>query len=455
MKKINKIISLLLLVALLAGCGDTSGETSAPATETTEVTTEATTEATEPTQIVTVPTEPVVEGPEADFEILGNDPMDIVYEYGLVDQLVYECRQLGVQVTTEGYTPVQVYNDWEEDLSKVVHDQREILVGLTNRKASIDLAETLEDNQFAVKVTENQILITGKDQMATHYAIRYFRDEVLTAATIKTGKGTYQIPTVEYVGTVPDMTLAELIATGENIVQICTEVGRLDGITGFNRVEGGCSDGTYIYQSHDTPDLSQVIISKTEIATMKRVAVSEPMDVATADDMTYYNGELFLTKPGNESVPTVAVVDAETLTFKEFRDFTGEYAVGSVHYEPTREQFASRVNGTNIGIYDKDMNFIKLVSPGNVMDMTGQGCVADENYVYQNWWDELRREAVHDAITICDWEGNFLAHTTAYWDNSMADMEPKTVYMINGELYGMWIDWAQGMFVYKIDFALA
>ena len=100
MKKINQIISLMLLAALLTGCGDTPGETSASTTQIPE-TTEATAEATEPNQAVTVPTEPVVEGPEADFEILGNDPMDIVYEYGLVDQLVYECRQLGVQVYTD------------------------------------------------------------------------------------------------------------------------------------------------------------------------------------------------------------------------------------------------------------------------------------------------------------------------------------------------------------------
>lgn len=443
MKKFKQVISLLLLTGLLAGCTSQ--------VEPTDGTTQA---STTPTQATVPTTQPVP--PENGFELLGGEPVSIVYEYGVVDQLVYECKQLGVQITTEGYEPISVYNDWEEDEDKVVHDAKEILVGNTNRKASRELVQSLEDGSFAVKTTENQILLAGKDQMATHYAIRYFRDEVLKSPQRYSAEGTYQIPTVDYVGQVPDMTLEEMAATGEPLVQICYEVGRLDGIEGYNRVEGGCSDGTYIYQSHDTADLSKVIISKTEIATMKRVAVSEPMDVATADDMTWYNGELFLCKPGNRMTTEVAVVDAETLEFKEFRKFTGEYNTPNVHYEPTRDQFVARVSGSSMAIYDGQMNYLKFLQSGESVDnMTGQGTAATENYIFHNWWDELRREQVHDAITIFDWDGNFLAKATAYWDNGMADMEPKTIYNINGELYGMWIDWAQGMFVFKIEFALA
>lgn len=446
MKLCKQILSLLLMAALLAGCGKQPEQP-----EQTQATTEQ-------TMVPTQPTVPTVEQvpPENGFELLGSEPVSIVYEYGFVDQLVYECKQLGIQITMEGYEPVEIYNDWEEDEKKVVHDAREILVGNTNRKASRELVESLEDGSFAVKVTENQVLLAGKDQMATHYAIRYFRDEVLKSAQRYTAEGTYQIPAVDYVGEVPDMTLKEMAATGEPIVQICYEVGRLDGIEGHNRVEGGCSDGTYIYQSHDTADLSQIIISKTEIATMKRVAVSEPMDVATADDMTWHNGELILCKPGNRSTPEVAVVDAETLEFKEYRKFTGDHNVSTCHYESAKDQYVARVAGTNLAIYDSQMNFVKLMQPGDTVEnMTGQGMIATEEYIFCNWWDELRREQVHDAISVYDWDGNFIAYTTAYWDNGMADMEPKTLYNINGELYGMWIDWAQGMFVFRIEFALA
>ena len=125
MKKFKQVISLLLLAGLLAGCTSqvepTDGTTQAPTT---------------PTQATVPTTQPVP--PENGFELLGGEPVSIVYEYGVVDQLVYECKQLGVQITTEGYEPISVYNDWEEDEDKVVHDAKEILVGNTNRKASRD-----------------------------------------------------------------------------------------------------------------------------------------------------------------------------------------------------------------------------------------------------------------------------------------------------------------------------
>lgn len=58
---------------------------------------------------------------------------------------------------------------------------KEILVGITNRKESHEVHQTLLENQYAIKVVGEKLVIVGYDKYATANAVEYFIETYLSA----------------------------------------------------------------------------------------------------------------------------------------------------------------------------------------------------------------------------------------------------------------------------------
>lgn len=82
--------------------------------------------------------------------------------------------------------------------------------------------------------------------------------------------------------------------------------------------QGACSDGTYIYMAFERRRMNghprAVKIVKIDSNTMKVVAISGPLKVGHANDMTYRRGSLYITHSAGRKV--VHCVDAVTLKKK-------------------------------------------------------------------------------------------------------------------------------------------
>lgn len=80
-------------------------------------------------------------------------------------------------------------NDWVERGKTPPQNNKEILLGVTNRDDSASVYAQLEDRQYRVCVTEYHVVIVGKDDLALYHAVNAFLDHVKTD-----GNGQVYIP---------------------------------------------------------------------------------------------------------------------------------------------------------------------------------------------------------------------------------------------------------------------
>lgn len=70
---------------------------------------------------------------------------------------------------------ISIKTDWEDDYDAArISAQKEILVGMTNRPESAQVKDSLSEDQYAVRVVGNKIVIIGCDDNHTEMAVRYF-----------------------------------------------------------------------------------------------------------------------------------------------------------------------------------------------------------------------------------------------------------------------------------------
>ena len=70
-------------------------------------------------------------------------------------------------------------NDWVNRGESVPQDNKEILLGLTNRDDSSDIHSQLGDKEYKLCITEHHIVIVGKDDLSLYYAVNYFLDKAV------------------------------------------------------------------------------------------------------------------------------------------------------------------------------------------------------------------------------------------------------------------------------------
>ena len=70
-------------------------------------------------------------------------------------------------------------NDWVERGQTPPQDNKEILLGMTNREDSTAVYQQLADRQYKVCMTEHHVVIVSNDDLALYYAVNAFLDQVV------------------------------------------------------------------------------------------------------------------------------------------------------------------------------------------------------------------------------------------------------------------------------------
>ncbi len=71
--------------------------------------------------------------------------------------------------------------DFADRGEEIPQDKKEILLGLTNRSDSSAVHSKLGDNEYKICITENHIVIVGKDDLSLYYAVNDFLDNAVVA----------------------------------------------------------------------------------------------------------------------------------------------------------------------------------------------------------------------------------------------------------------------------------
>jgi len=166
------IFTLVALTVLLSGCSKTPPEA---------VTPETTTDASTTTEEIS-----------NDILILNENDTD----YKIIRPERAEAYEISAATNLNG-TLMNKYDDiWDRKLTDdfvkgnkgqiIESDDREILIGYTNRKESRDVHATLKKDEYTIRVVNNKIVIIGEDQYATNAAVAEFIEKYVSPADSKT-----------------------------------------------------------------------------------------------------------------------------------------------------------------------------------------------------------------------------------------------------------------------------
>lgn len=206
----------------------------------------------------------------------------------------------------------------------------------------------------------------------------------------------------------------------------CTTVCSLYTDERFPVLQGGGTDGKYLYFAHMTwvkDGIQTGIIGKYDPETGKLLQKSEEMPIDHANDITYNDktGLLVITHNApNRSV--ISYVDPETLRYLGSRDIG--YDIYCMSYNERRDQYAvGKSYGMDFALTDSDFVKLRDFTAVNTRYVT-QGMTSDDDYLYF----VLHRLP---CIVKYDWDGNFVE----YIPLDRKSDEPENIMFVGGRMY--------------------
>ena len=161
---------------------------------------------------------------------------------------------------------------------------------------------------------------------------------------------------------------------GENVRLSVTQVGTIDRDGDWRIIQGGTTDGKFIYvivHNGDKTAAAKSRLRKYDISTMKQVAETDPLQVCHGNDITYKpaENELYVVHcyPNGD---TVSVFDADTLAFKR------QIKNCVIVYEK---------NGNFVGEYDLAFSGEpeNISHVGDTFYITGNGMISKGGLIYK------------------------------------------------------------------------
>lgn len=303
----------------------------------------------------------------------------------------------------------------------------EILVGDTNREASLELVKSHEDDPdpwFGIIVRGNKIAVNGSSLYLVYEALDYLmtgltsRDED-GKLQLKLEDGFTYVVNTEYDYPDPE----EVMNSGKEYAFYSIEkLASVPTSGNYSVLQGGGSDGKYAYYAminkSTTPETA--IIYKFDLKTWELVGTSKPMPSAHTNDITYdsKNDRLVISYCSSaDSYKGLVFVDPDTLEFIEY--ITCPTSNRGVCYLPETNQYLF-ATGYTFHLTDENFNTIRSITDG-YQKRTTQGFYCDGKYIYDPRWQSGAR---YQTITVNTLDGQFIAAVPFY----NIDGEPENIF---------------------------
>lgn len=339
----------------------------------------------------------------------------------------------------------------------------ELLLGDTGRPESEALKATISGNQYAIKIEGNRIII-----VATNPAFLYDAVGRLIASFITVDGETVRLNTES----------AELVKNGDtsSLRYLFTQSNKLvadnyrsDGwpseivyqAEGTAHLQGGCTDGTYVYQafiykdtaSDEVNNICKIVkvMPDFDPGTSKVVLTSENLDLNHANDITYNPKTHELVVCHNNPYRTkLTVIDPDTLTVKRTEKI--EQNIYAITYSPERDRYMVGCSGgQSMRSCNADFaDLSKIITPPKTTrGMTTQGICSDETFIYHTLWNGSGSVAGYNknVITVYDWYGNFIGTI-----GTSIGIESENIFVHKGVLYvSAYSSGAKASYIYRIE----
>lgn len=398
MKK-QVIICLLLAAMLLTSCKQ-SGETAQTTTTVaSDVTVQDTTETT------------VVEESNTTLSLItdGKFTFNVMRAEEASSAMVSNAKALHKNLQKYTSAKLNIATDWTKKGAEVDNSGFEILVGETNRQASIDLLADLPPHSYGIRVTENKVVIVGTNETMTALGLYAFESKFLLNKEY-TGHGYLNLPIgTEVIVTVESMDTWEgIIRSGHPIAAYIKNDRHLKAHGAFNAAQGAATDGTYFYnvlKKNDNGHETDIIV-KSKVSDFSQVKVSEELRLDHANDMTYDSKRNLLVIP-NMLGKIITRIDPETLTVHSVVDAPLPGTPWAIAYNATRDCYVVAAGGR---LCITDENFVPKTSFPTVSSskpQVGQGMDADDHFIYMPLSPSSEGNK-YNVVMVYDWDGNFV-----------------------------------------------
>ena len=182
MKKLIFMVAVMLLAAtLLTACGDNTTPPVDGTTTAANVGVDTPAETTTEAPVTEDPNEPIVifDGQTCDYVIFRSE-----YCGDLVKDASVSLRNaLCDNISDTATKLVSLKTDFDKEAGRdgiIENDDKEILIGKTNRKESQDVHATLSENEYVIKWVGNKLVIIGYDDYVTSQAVALFIEQNLS-----------------------------------------------------------------------------------------------------------------------------------------------------------------------------------------------------------------------------------------------------------------------------------
>ena len=303
-----------------------------------------------------------------------------------------------------------IATDWTRRGDEVNNAGLEILVGETNRQATLDLLADLPPHSYGIRVTEDKVVIVGTSENMTAHALYAFESQFLLNKEY-TGEGYLNLPIgTEVIVTSESLdSLENIIRSTHPVVAYVINNRNLPSRDGFSAAQGAATDGTYFYNvlKKKVGNTETDIIVKSKVSDFSEVLVSKEMPLDHANDMAYDSKRNLLVIP-NMLGKVITRIDPETLTVHSTVDTSLPGTPWAIAYNATRDCYVVAAGGINI----TDENFnVKYSFPtvSSSKKQVGQGMDADDHFIYMPLSpssDEGGNQ--YNVIMVYDWDGRFV-----------------------------------------------
>lgn len=408
------------------------------------------------------PTAPVV----PDEPLSGQDKELVIAENGVTDFLLVisedapdtvsdSLPKFHKQLKKQTGATYSLDTDWTARGEEVDNSRLEILIGNTNRQATKDLLADLPEHSYGIRVTEDKVVIAGKNDSLTALAMYEFENNFFFGDEMFVSDGRFALP----VGW-------EIIKTGANwddpaymigssfpVIASAHNPRTIHRPDGYKASQGAATDGTYVYTAYirgdDDGDGTVGVVVKSLLSDLSLVKVSEELPIDHANSMTYNPDDNILVIT-NMDVNVLTVLDPETLEIVEQihggkYGFGGSYAIG---YSTEKQQYVLKGGGKHmfLGRDFKMSNAVTPVSYSNSL-YTAQGMDADGTYLYSIV--SPGEETKDNLIIVHKWSGGHVQSVSI-----PISVEGEDLFHHDGKFYLSATDWSQGRAkVYELAFS--
>lgn len=428
---------LLLLSMVISGLSACVTPTTTPPDATAEITSGDETSA--ETDDVTTGENVEPEPPKTVIFEAGASSFSIVRPNLSSKYLMALINQFAERMTASYGAVLPIVSDSSSSLNKNDPTLNELLIGKTNREFSYDALDKLDSasgNRFVIKASQYKLAIIASTDYLTFEAMDYLFNNYVTSDD--NGVPMLAVPSdLEYVSDdreVSEFPYKDYLKASKKIAFYSdSAIVAVPPTDSAKTVQGIGTDGKYIY-ANTVKKVNGVEIAymrKFDMETNKSVAVSGPLDLGHANDITYDPvKKLLMVCYCSGTYRNVVYVDPETLTIVDTIDT--KIVSRALDYVPTINGFVFADAYTNpkgipdftIVVTDYDFNPIRSFKCQNPK-YTTQGLCTDGEFIFDVRWE---KNAMNQSIVIHDLNGEY-KQTAFYIDMSS---EPESIFPYKG-----------------------